>query len=59
MDLKRPGGVPALLGIYRLDGDTLTCAFRNSPGAAGAPERPADFQPHPLMCVEVYRRKKP
>ena len=45
-----------LLGIYKLDGDTLTCAWRMQ---YNAPDRPKEFRPHPLMCLEVYRRKKP
>jgi uncharacterized protein (TIGR03067 family) len=51
-DAAAPGR--KLLCIYRLDGDTLTCAFRNQ---VNAPERPTDFEPHALMGVEVFRRK--
>jgi uncharacterized protein (TIGR03067 family) len=52
-DVNAPG--ETLLGIYKLDGDTLTCAFRNQ---ANTSERPTDFNPHRLMGVEVYKRKK-
>jgi uncharacterized protein (TIGR03067 family) len=53
-DVDVPGR--AVLGIYRLDGNTLTCAFRNQ---VNTKERPKEFRPHPLMIVEVFHRKKP
>jgi uncharacterized protein (TIGR03067 family) len=57
MDLK---GVEVpdqtVLCIYRIDGDTLTFAFRNQ---VDATERPKDFRPRPLVGIEVFRRKKP
>jgi uncharacterized protein (TIGR03067 family) len=55
MDLK-DANVPGrtLLCIYKLEGDTLTCAFCNE---VNAQERPTDFNPD-LMGLEVFKRKK-
>ena len=44
-----------VLCIYKLNSDTLTCAFSNQVNAL---ERPTDFNPHRLMGVEVFKRKK-
>jgi len=46
----------SLLSIYRLDGDTLTVAFRNR---WNDPRRPTDFEPRDGVGIYVLARKKP
>jgi uncharacterized protein (TIGR03067 family) len=57
MDMK-DADVPGqtLLCIYKIEGDTLTFAFRDQPNAT---DRPKDFRPHHLRGVEVWHRKRP
>ena len=46
----------SLAEIYRLDGDTLTVAFRNH---WNDPRRPTDFEPRDGVGIYVLTRKKP
>jgi uncharacterized protein (TIGR03067 family) len=54
MDEK--AGDKSLAEIYRLDGDTLTVAFRNH---WNDPRRPTDFEPRDGIGIYVLARKKP
>jgi len=54
MDEKADG--KSLAEIYRLDGDTLTVAFRNH---WNDPRRPTDFEPRDGVGIYVLTRKKP
>ena len=45
----------SLAAIYRLDGDTLTVAFRNH---WNDPRRPTDFEPRDGVGIYVLTRKK-
>ena len=49
-------GDKSLAEIYRLDGDTLTLAFRNH---WNDPRRPTDFEPGDGIGIYVLTRKKP
>jgi uncharacterized protein (TIGR03067 family) len=51
-DLQSKDG-SIVLGIYRLEGDTLTHCYRNS----GAETRPVDFTPRAGVGVEVMRKR--
>ena len=44
------------LGIYKLDGDTLTFALCFHDNGS---TRPTDFQPYKHKCIWVFKRKKP
>src|SRR5262249_24375549 len=46
----------SLAEIYRLDGDTLTVAFRNQ---WNDPRRPTDFEPRDGIGIYLLVRKKP
>ncbi|MGL4551664.1 MAG: TIGR03067 domain-containing protein [Gemmataceae bacterium] len=53
----RKGADSVFLGIYRLEGDTLTICWRNT--VAGG-VRPAGFNPHePRVWLHTYTRKRP
>jgi uncharacterized protein (TIGR03067 family) len=56
MDLKDADAPDqTLLGIYKLDGDTLTLACANPTIVS---KGPTDFNPHKGTEVSVYKRKK-
>jgi uncharacterized protein (TIGR03067 family) len=54
-DLTDSDGGKGVLAIDHIDGDTLTCAWRNGDNARG---RPLDFRGGPGLGVAVYRRVK-
>jgi len=54
--LVEKSGDKSLVEIYRLDGDTLTIAFRNH---WNDPRRPTGFEPRAGIGIYVLARKKP
>jgi uncharacterized protein (TIGR03067 family) len=55
IDLKEDRGNSLLLGVYELEGDTLTLCYGSVGRAKG---RPADLKARQGVCIEVLRRKK-
>jgi uncharacterized protein (TIGR03067 family) len=56
IDLEEDRGKSVLLGVYELDGDTLTLCHGSVGRAKG---RPADLKAHKDVCIAVLKRKKP
>jgi uncharacterized protein (TIGR03067 family) len=55
LDLRGAGATNFILGIYRLEGDTLTLCNRN---LAGGKDRPGDFTGRKGVWLAVYKRSK-
>jgi len=52
----RAAGPESILGIYKLEGDTLTYCYTHT---FDETDRPADFKPQEGVVVAVFKRQKP